>query len=146
VLVALVAVRTLLLPSGVGSVSLGSGRMEAAPMLGRRRPRPVVIWTTWIGAFTLALNASSLVWFLLVFPSFVAALLFWLMPFSMALGVADISVFLRERLALSTSSAPPRQWAVTLALSLSIGMFLLVVLCIVLFHDAQLGNLDPGGL
>ena len=105
-----------------------------------------MIWTTWIGAFTLALNASSLVWFLLVFPSFVAALLFWLMPFSMALGVADISVFLRERLALSTSSALPRQWAVTLALSLSIGMFLLVVLCIVLFHDAQLGNLDPGGL
>jgi uncharacterized membrane protein len=105
-----------------------------------------VIWTTWIGASTLALNASSLVWFLLVFPSIVAALLFWMMPFSVALGVADVAVYLRERLAVSTSSAPPRQWAVILALSLSIVMFLLVVLCIVLFHDAQLGNLDPGGL
>ncbi len=105
-----------------------------------------MIWTIWIGSSTFALNASSLVWFLLVFPSIVAALLFWLMPLSVALGIVDIAVYVRERLAASTSSAPPRRWAVILVLSLSIGMFLLVALCIVLFHDAQLGNLDPGGL
>lgn len=105
-----------------------------------------MIWTIWIGAFTVALNASSLVWFLLVFPSIVAALLLWLMPLSVALGVADVAVYVRERLATSRSSAPPRRWAVILALSLSIGMLVLVVLCVVLFHGAQLGNLDPGGL
>ncbi len=109
-------------------------------------PRPVVIWAIWIGASTFALNALSLVWFLLVFPSIVSALLFWLMPLSVALGIADVAVYVRERLAASTSSAPPRRWTVILVLSLSIGMFLLVVLCIVFFHDAQLGNLDPGGL
>ncbi len=105
-----------------------------------------MIWAIWIGTSTFALNALSLVWFLVVFPSIVSALLFWLMPLSVALGIADIAVYVRERLAVSTSSATPRRWAVILVLSLSIGMFLLVVLCIVLFHDAQLGNLDPGGL
>lgn len=105
-----------------------------------------MIWTTRIGALTLAVNASSLVWFLLVFPSIVAVLLFWLMPFSLALGVADLAIYVRERLAISRSAAPLRQWAVILFFSLSILMFGLVVLCIVLFHDAQLGNLDPGGL
>ena len=105
-----------------------------------------MIWTTWIGALTLAVNASSLVWSLLVFPSIVAALLFWLMPLSLALGVADVAVYVRERLAVSRSSAPPRRWAVIVVLSLSIVTFVLVVLCVVLFHDAQLGNLDPGGL
>ena len=105
-----------------------------------------MIWAIWIGTSTFALNALSLVWFLVVFPSIVSALLFWLMPLSVALGIADIAVYVRERFAVSTSSAAPRRWAVILVLSLSIGMFLLVVLCIVLFHDAQLGNLDPGGL
>jgi hypothetical protein len=83
---------------------------------------------------------------LVVFPSIVAALLFWLLPLSLVLGVVDVAVYVRERLAASGSSAQPRGWAVILVLSLSIATFVLVVLCIVLFHDAQLGNLDPGGL
>lgn len=120
--------------------------MEAAPIPVPRSPRPVVIWTAWIGALTLALNASSLVWFWFVFPSIVAALLFWLMPLSLALGIADVAVYVRERIAGPRSSAPPRPWAIIVVLSLSIVMFVLVVLCIVLFHDAQLGNFDPGGL
>jgi hypothetical protein len=101
---------------------------------------------TWIGALTLTVNASSLVWFWLVFPAIVAALLFWLMPLSLALVIADVAVYVRERLAVSRSSAPPGRWSIIVLLSLSTVMFVLVVLCIVLFHDAQLGNLDPGGL
>jgi hypothetical protein len=108
--------------------------------------RPVVIWTIWIGALTLAANALSLVCFLVVFPSIVAALLFWLMPFSLVLGGIDTAVYARERLAVSRASAPPRRWVVILVLSLSVAMFVLVVLCVVLFHDAKLDNLDPGGL
>jgi hypothetical protein len=105
-----------------------------------------VVWTTWIAVLTLATNALSLVGFLLVFPSIVAALLFWLMPLSLAVAVAGVAVYVRERHAVSRSSAPPRRWAVNLVLSLSIVMLVLVILCVVLFHDAQLGNLDPGGL
>jgi len=63
-----------------------------------------------------------------------------------AVAVADVALYVRERHAVSKSSAPPRRWAVNLVLSLSIVMFVLVVLCVVLFHGAQLGNLDPGGL
>ena len=105
-----------------------------------------MIWTTRIGALTLAVNSLSLVWFLLVSRSIVAALLFWLMPFSLVLGVADTAVYVRERLAVSGSSVPPRPWSIIIALVLSTIVFTLLVLCIVLFHSAQLGNLDPGGL
>jgi hypothetical protein len=105
-----------------------------------------VIWTIWIGALTLVANALSLVCFLVVIPSIDAALLIWLMPFSLGLGGIDTAVYVRERLAVSRASAPPRRWVVVLVFSLSIVMLVLVVLCIVLFHDAQLGNLDPGGL
>ena len=66
-----------------------------------------MIWAIWIGTSTFALNALSLVWFLVVFPSIVSALLFWLMPLSVALGIADIAVYVRERFAVSTSSAAP---------------------------------------
>lgn len=130
----------------MSSVTLGAGRIAAAPIPGPRSLRPAVIWTTWIGVLTLAANTLSLVGFLLVFPSIVAALLFWLMPLSLAVAVADVALYVRERHAVSKSSAPPRRWAVNLVLSLSIVMFVLVVLCVVLFHGAQLGNLDPGGL
>ena len=99
-----------------------------------------------MGAITLTANASSLVWFVVVVPSIVEALLFWLMPFSLVLAVVDLGVYVRERIAISRSFPPPRRWAVILAFSLSIIMFVVVILCIVLFHDAQLGNLDPGGL
>lgn len=115
-------------------------------MPGLRSPRPLVIWTVWIGGLSLAVNMSSLVCFLVISPSIVAGLLFWLMPFSLVLGVIDGTVFVRERRAVSGSSAPTRQWAVTLVLLLSILTFVVVVLCVVLFHGAQLGNLDPGGL
>ena len=139
------AVCAFLLLSGVGSVTLGSRRMDAAQIPGPRSPRPVVIWAARIGSLSLAINASSLVWFLFVDPSIVSALLFWLMPVSLAVGVADVAVYLRERLAVSRSSAPPRKWAVIVLLSVSMVTFVLVVLCVVLFHDAQLGNFDPGG-
>jgi polyferredoxin len=135
-----------LLLSVVGLVTVGPGRMDAAPIPGLRSPRPVVIWAAWIGGLNLAVNVSSLVWFFFVFPSIVAALLFWLLPYSLVLGVIDGAVYVRERHAVSRSSAPPRRWAVTLVLSLSIVMFGFVVLCLVLFHGAQLGNFDPGGL
>lgn len=145
-LVAVRVVRAFLLPPGVGSVTLGAGRLEAAPMPGPRSPRPVVIWTTWIGASTLTVNASSLLWFLVVSPSIVAAPLLWLMPLSLCLCVIDVTVYLRERLATSRSSVPPRRWVIHVIFSLSLVMFVLVVLCVALFHNAQLGNLDPGGL
>jgi hypothetical protein len=107
----------------------------------------MVIWTAWIGGLNLAVNASSLVYFLVVIPSIVAGLLFWLMPYSLVLGVVDVAAYVRERQAVSRSTGPPKRWAVTLVLALSIVMFGLVVLCIVLFYDAQLGNsFDPGGL
>jgi hypothetical protein len=106
----------------------------------------VVIWAVWIGSLNVAVNASSLVVFLFLFPSISAALLLWLMPFSLVLAVIDVALYVRERQAVSTSSVPPRPWAVTLALLLSAAMFGLVVLCVALFHGAQLGPLDPGGL
>ena len=65
----------------VGLVTVGAGRMDTAPLPGPRDPRPMVVWTVWIGGLNLALNASSLVWFWFVFPSIVAALLFWLLPY-----------------------------------------------------------------
>ncbi len=129
----------------VGLVTVGPGRMDAAPIAGVRGPRPVVIWTAWIGALNVTLNASSLVLFFVAFPSLVAALLFWLLPYSLVLGVIDVAVYVRERHAVTRSSAPPRPWAITLVFSLSIAMFGIIVLSIVLFHGAQLGNLDPGG-
>jgi hypothetical protein len=106
----------------------------------------VVLWTVWIGAINLAVNTSSLVCFLFVIPSIVAALFFWLMPFSLVLAITDVAVYVRERRAVAGSSAPARRWAVNLDLSLSVVLLGVVVLCIVLFHGAQLGNLDPGGL
>jgi hypothetical protein len=144
--VAFAAVCASRLLCAVVSVTFGPRSMEAVPPPALISPRPVAIWATWIGVLTLVLNASSLVWFLLASPSIVAALLFWLMPFSLALGVADVAVYVRERLAVSGSAAPPRRWAIIVVLSLSIAMFVLLVLCVVVFHDAQLGNLDPGGL
>src|ERR1700728_4523464 len=135
-----------LLLSAFVPVTVWPGSIEAAPIPAPRGPRPVVIWTTWIGAFTLALNASSLVWLLLVAPAIVAALLFWLMPLSLAVGLADVALYVRERRAVSRSSARPRRWAIIVVLSLSIAMLVFVVLSVVLFHDAQLGSLDPGGL
>jgi hypothetical protein len=131
----------------VGFVSARSGHMEAAPIPGLRSPRPMVIWTAWIGGLNLAVNVSSMVLFLFVFPSVVAALLFWLVPYSLVIAVIDMAIFVRERDAVLRSSMPPRRWAVTLVLSLSTVMFGCVVLCILLFHRAQLGNsFDPGGL
>jgi hypothetical protein len=134
-----------LLFCGVGLVTLGPGRMDVVPTPGLGSPRPMVIWAVWIGGLNLAVNASSFVVFFFVFPSISATLLFWLMPYSLVLGVIDMAVYVRERHTVSMSSAPPRSWAVTLVLSLSIVMFGLVVLCIALFHGAQLGPLDPGG-
>jgi len=134
-----------LLLCGVGLVTVGPGRMDAVPIPGRSSPRPMVIWTVWIGGLNLAVNASSVALLFFVFPSIGAALLFWLMPYSLLIGVIDVAVYVRERHAVSRSSAPPRRWAVTLVLSLSVVMLGLVVLCIVQFHAAQLGPLDPGG-
>ncbi len=139
-------VLSLLLFCLVGFVTVGSGRMGVAPVSGPRSPRPMVIWTAWIGGLNLAVNVSSLVFFLVVIPSIVAGLLFWLMPYSLVLAVIDVAVYVRERQAVSRSSAPPRRWAVTVVLALSVVVFGLVVLCIVLFHGAQLGNFDPGGV
>lgn len=139
-------VSAFLLLSIVGLVTVGPGRMEAAPIPGLRSPRRIVIWAAWIGGLNVALNASALAWFFFVFPSIVSALLFWLMPYSLVLGFIDVVLYVRERHAVSRSAAPPRQWAIVLVLSLSIVMFGIVVLGIVLFHDAQLGNFDPGGL
>jgi len=68
------------------------------------------------------------------------------MPYSLVLGANDVGVYVRERRAVSRSSAPPRRWAINPVLSLSVVMLGIVVLCIALFHGAQLGNLDPGGL
>jgi hypothetical protein len=143
---ALAAVCPSPLLSAFVPVTLRPGTIEATPPPVPKGPRPIVTWATWIGVLTLASNASSLAWFLLVDPSLVAALLFWLMPLSLALGAADVAVYVRERRAVLRSSAPPRRWAIIVVLSLSLSMFVLVVLCVVLFHDAQLGNLDPGGL
>jgi hypothetical protein len=138
---------SLLLFCVVGLVTVGPGRMEITLRPGLRSPRPLVIWTAWIGSLNLAVNASSLVYFLVVIPSIVAGLLFWLLPYSLVLGVIDVAVYVRERKAVSGSSGPPKRWAVTLVLALSIVMFGLVVLCIIVFHGAQLGNsFDPGGL
>ena len=130
---------------GVGLVTLGPGCMDVVPTSGLGSPRPMVIWAVWIGGLNLAVNASSLVVLFFVFPSISAALLIWLMPYSLVLGVIDVAVYVRERHAVSMSSAPPRSWAGTLVLSLSIVMLGLVVLCVALFHGAQLGPLDPGG-
>ncbi len=128
-------------------VAVGPRRIAAAPIPALTSPRPVAIWTAWIGGVNLAVNAVSLVCFIVVFPSITAALLFWLMPYSLLLGSVGVTLYVRERHAVSKSSAPPPRWAVTLVLSLAIVVFGLVVLCIVLFHGAQLGNsLDPGGL
>lgn len=138
---------SLLLFCLVGFVSVGPGRMEVAPIPGLRSPRPMVISTAWIGGLNLAVNTLSLVYFLVVNPSIVAGLLFWLMPYSLVLAVVDVAVYVRELQAVSKSSGPPKQWAVILVLALSMVVFGLVVLCIVLFHGAQLGNsFDPGGL
>ena len=138
---------TFLLLCAVCLVAVGPRRIAAAPIPALTSPRPVAIWTAWIGGVNLAVNASSLVCFLVVFPSICAALLFWLMPYSLVVASVGVAIYVRERHAVSRSSAPPPRWAVSLVLSLSIVMFGLVVLCIVLFHGAQLGNsLDPAGL
>ncbi len=60
--------------------------------------------------------------------SIVAALLFWLMQFSLVLAVVDIGVYVRERIAESRSPTPPRRWAVILVFSHSIIMFVVVIL------------------
>ena len=145
-LVALAAVSAFLLRSAARFGSVGPGRMKAPAVAGPSGLRPAVIWATWVGFLALAVNALSLMWFFLVSPSIVAALLFWLMPLSLALGIANAAVYVRERRAMSRSSAAPRRWVVILVLSLSIVMAMILALCIVLFHGAQLGNLDPGGL
>ncbi|HXY45034.1 MAG TPA: hypothetical protein VEH29_12680 [Acidimicrobiales bacterium] len=93
----------------------------------------------------MALNASSLVVFFFVFPSLVASLLFWLMPYSLVLGFIAVAVYVRERHSVMKSAAPPRRWAIARVLSLSIVMLGFVVLSIVLLHNSQLGSFDPGG-
>lgn len=135
-----------LLFCALGLVTAGPGRMETSPLPVLARPRRVVVWTAWIGSLNLALNAGSLVCFLVVTPSVVAGLLFWLMPFSLVLAITDAVVYIRERRAVAGSSTPARRWAVALDLSLSILLLGLVALSIALFHGTQLGNLDPGGL
>ena len=128
-----------LLFCGVGIVTLGPGRMDVVPASGLGSPRPMVIWAVWIGGLTLVVNTLSLVVLLFVFPSISAALLFWLMPYSLVLCVVDVAVYVRERRAVSISSPPTKSWAVSLVLSLSIAMFGLVILCIALIPRCPAG-------
>jgi hypothetical protein len=141
-----VLIIAFLMLCGIGLLTAGPGQMNEAPTAGLSRPRSIVIWTVWIGGLTVAVNASSLVFSYFVFSSIATLLLFWLMPYSLVLGVIDAAIYVHERRAVSRSSAPTTRWAITLVLSLSILMLGIVVLCISLFHSAQLGQFDPGGL
>jgi uncharacterized membrane protein YidH (DUF202 family) len=107
---------------------------------------PVVVWTMRIGVLTVALNALSLIAFWAWTDSLVVIPLLCLLPFSAVVGVLGGVTYARERAAVSRSSAPPKGRVATLYLSLSIVVCALVVLSIVLYHGANLGNLDPGGL
>lgn len=107
--------------------------------------RPVVVWTTRIGVFTLVTNAVSLVVFWLWTESLVVLPLLLLLPFSAVLGVVVLVTYRRECAAVSMLSTPPNRRALILNLSLSIAVCALVILSIALYHGASLGNLDPGG-
>ncbi len=107
--------------------------------------RPVVVWTMGIGVLTLATNAVSLVVFWFWTQSLVVLPLLLLLPFSAVLGVVVLVTYRRERVAVSVLSTPPKRWALLLNLWLSIAVCALLILSIVLYHSASLGNLDPGG-
>jgi hypothetical protein len=107
--------------------------------------RPVVVWAMRIGVFTLTTNAVSLVAFWLWTESLVVLPLLLLLPLSAVVGGVVLVTYRRERIAVSGVSTPPKRRVVILNLSLSIVVCALVILAIALYHDASLGNLDPGG-
>ncbi len=99
-----------------------------------------------IGLLTFVTNALSLLVFLLWAPSLVVLPLLFLLPCSAVLCAVDLATYRHERRSVAGLTTPLRRSVVLTALSLSGVLCVLVVLSITLYHGAQLGNLDPGGL